>query len=364
MITMDVKGITWVGNMYQKFENMFMEAEDVMYEDTVKYIENQMQAVGESVKKLYSDIIGDLVPLDEKASIELPIDKGDAEFCKKPFQVYKERHVKADTKPTTENSRIDHGVDDDATLAASYDQTSEAGASSMSSLRNSVKESNFSSPSRQYIRRMNVKSNLGVDQYPRNKKMAATKISNETTLAETDACRTSQSCEISKENENQNYGISASKPASAEMARLASETDCSNENENASIKQFPSVPILVKSAEEKPIDPGSSSPSGPFEEPVEQGLITMQQDHLKLEEACVMVNGDQIKLPPKKKKMRQAFSLSKKSARKQEYKELAAWHLKSEKVNGDGMENLDPTIPQDQKKLLLPGISESEWELL
>jgi len=32
MITMDVKGITWVGNMYQKFENMFLEAEDVMYE--------------------------------------------------------------------------------------------------------------------------------------------------------------------------------------------------------------------------------------------------------------------------------------------------------------------------------------------
>lgn len=26
----------------------------------------------------------------------------------------------------------------------------------------------------------------------------------------------------------------------------------------------------------------------------------MQQDHLKLEEACVMVNGDQIKLPPQK----------------------------------------------------------------
>ena len=32
MITMDVKGIRWVGNMYQKFENMFLEAEDVMYE--------------------------------------------------------------------------------------------------------------------------------------------------------------------------------------------------------------------------------------------------------------------------------------------------------------------------------------------
>ncbi|TKY66780.1 hypothetical protein E2542_SST09669 [Spatholobus suberectus] len=372
MITMDVKGITWVGNMYQKFENMFLEAEDVMYEDTVKYIENQMQTVGERVKKLYSDIMGDLLPPDEKVGIELPIDKcADAGFCNKPLQVYKERHVKADTKQTTEDSSIDHGVDNDVTLAASYDGASEADALIMSSMRNSVKESNFSSHSRHYVGSMDIKSNLRIDENPVNKKMAATKLINEITLAETDTCRTSQSCEISNENQNQNHGISVSKPASADMARLASKIDCSNEIENASTKQFPNVPVLVKSAEEEQIDMSSSS-CVPFGEPVEQGHKTMQQDHLKLEEACVMVNGDDFQLPPKaggnlntnKKKTRQAFSLSKKSARKQEYKELAAWHLKSEKVNGDCMENLDPTLPQDQKKLLLPNMSEPEWELL
>jgi hypothetical protein len=32
MIAMDVKGINWVGDMYQKFENMCLEAEDMMYE--------------------------------------------------------------------------------------------------------------------------------------------------------------------------------------------------------------------------------------------------------------------------------------------------------------------------------------------
>lgn len=124
----------------------------------------------------------------------------------------------------------------------------------------------------------------------------------------------------------------------------------------------------------------------------------MQEDHLKLEEACVMVNGDEIQLPPKaggnlntkkvhtptpltlfgtysystltkvffhfKKKARQTFSLSKKSARKQEYKELVAWHMNSEKVKGDCMKNLDPTLPQEQNKLLLPSMSEPEWELL
>ncbi|RDX72605.1 hypothetical protein CR513_47882, partial [Mucuna pruriens] len=397
MITMDVKGITWVGNMYQKFENMFLEAEDEMYEDTVKYLENQMQAVGESVKKLYSDIMGDLLPPDGKVGIELPIEKrANTGFCKKPFQGYKGRHVKADTKPTTKDSRIYHGVDNDATLAASYDGTCKADALFMSSLRNSVKESNFSSPSRQYVGRMDVKPNLGIDENPVNKKMAATKIINETTLADTNACRTSQSCEISNENQSQNHGISVSKPASLEVTRHSSETDCSNEIENARTKQFPNVPLLVKSDEEKQIGTSSSSYCVPFGEPLEQGHQTMQQDQLNLEEACVMVNGDEIQLAPKaaanlntnkvhthlffsgtyshstrtkvffhfKKKTSQAFSFSKKSARKQEYKELAAWHLKSEKVKGHCMENLDPTLPQNQKKILLPSMSEPDWELL
>ncbi|KAL5130969.1 hypothetical protein HKD37_12G033945 [Glycine soja] len=413
MITMDVKGIKWVGNMYQKFENMFLEVEDVMYEDTVKYIENQMQAVGESVKKLYSEIVGDLLP-PEKVGIELPIDKrADAGLCRKPFHVYKERHAKADTKQRTEDSRIVHGVDNVATLAALYDGTSKADASSMLSLRNSVKEGKFSSPSRQYVRRMDVKSNVRIDENPVNKKMDATKIINKTNLAETDACRTSQSYEISNKNQNQNHGVTIAKPASEEVARLASDTHCSNEIENSCTKQFPNVPLLLKSAEEKPVDTISSSSCAPFGEPVGEALVigkglelivvllrnhrklkvnsvfwngreitlkpvqkqgheTMQEDHLKLEEACVMVNGDEIQLPPKeggnlntkKKKARQTFSLSKKSARKQEYKELVAWHMNSEKVKGDCMKNLDPTLPQEQNKLLLPSMSEPEWELL
>jgi hypothetical protein len=108
----------------------------------------------------------------------------------------------------------------------------------------------------------------------------------------------------------------------------------------------------------------------------------MEEDHLKLEETCVIVTGDDLQLIPKeignlkvhsfplplknlslfsmhlhssltsimfsgfKKTRRQGFSLSKKSARKQEYKELAMWHGNSEKVKG------------------VPSVSESEWELL
>lgn len=92
------------------------------------------------------------------------------------------------------------------------------------------------------------------------------------------------------------------------------------------------------------------------------GHKTMQQDHLNVEETCVMVTGDELKLIPKvgdssktnKKSRRRVFSLAKKSARKQEYEELAAWHGNGEKLNGDCVEKLDP----------LPSISEPEWELL
>ncbi|KAK7312861.1 hypothetical protein VNO77_37057 [Canavalia gladiata] len=354
MITTDVKGITWVGNMYQKFENFCLEAEDAMYQDAVKYIENQMQAVGTSVKKLYSDIMGDLLPPDEKVDTELPIDQHNdavAGFCKKQFHVLKERPVKADIKQTTDDSRIDHAVDNDAIHTLSYHGTCDTDASLVSPLTSSINESNAISHSGWHVGRMDVKSNLDTGKNQVNKKMVATKISRE----------------ISKENRDQNHGISVSKPASAEVTRCASEADCFNEIENGSTKQL----VQVKSAEEKQINMSSSS-YVPFGEPV--GHEAMQQYDLNLEETCVMVmvNGDEFQLPPKtgvnlntnKNKWRQAFSLSKKSARKQEYKELAAWHGNSEKVKGVCMKNLDATSPQDQKKLLLPSMSEPEWELL
>lgn len=61
--TMDFKGISWAGNIYQKFETMCLEVEEVMYQDTVKYMENQVQKVGGSVKKFYSEVMQDLLPL-------------------------------------------------------------------------------------------------------------------------------------------------------------------------------------------------------------------------------------------------------------------------------------------------------------
>ncbi|XP_019172602.1 PREDICTED: uncharacterized protein LOC109168004 [Ipomoea nil] len=53
---MDLKKISWFGNIYEKFEALCLEVE----EDTVNYIESQVQTVGESVKKFYSEVMQDL----------------------------------------------------------------------------------------------------------------------------------------------------------------------------------------------------------------------------------------------------------------------------------------------------------------
>ncbi|CAN1759360.1 hypothetical protein LINPERHAP1_LOCUS7106 [Linum perenne] len=63
---MDLKGINWVGDIYQKFEDMCLEVEETMYGDTVKYVENQAQTVGASMKKFYTDVLQDLLPPDSE----------------------------------------------------------------------------------------------------------------------------------------------------------------------------------------------------------------------------------------------------------------------------------------------------------
>ncbi|KAL1562776.1 hypothetical protein AAHA92_05316 [Salvia divinorum] len=66
--TLSFKGITWAGNVYQKFEAMCLEVEEAMYQDTVKYVENQAQKVGVSVKKFCSEVMEDMHRSNEHPS--------------------------------------------------------------------------------------------------------------------------------------------------------------------------------------------------------------------------------------------------------------------------------------------------------
>nr|XP_011460775.1 PREDICTED: uncharacterized protein LOC101314829 isoform X2 [Fragaria vesca subsp. vesca] len=57
MMDLKFKGPNWVGNIYQKFEAICHEVDDIVKQDTFKYVENQMQSVGKNVKKLCSDLL-------------------------------------------------------------------------------------------------------------------------------------------------------------------------------------------------------------------------------------------------------------------------------------------------------------------
>ncbi|KAJ0261912.1 Uncharacterized protein HA466_0049370 [Hirschfeldia incana] len=88
---MDFKGIAWVENVYQKFEAMCLEVEDLIVQDTAKYVESQVQTVGNSVKKFCSDVVQDWLPDDSVVS-------------EKPLPVYCRKETNEDRMQTSSSS--------------------------------------------------------------------------------------------------------------------------------------------------------------------------------------------------------------------------------------------------------------------
>ncbi|KAK6919174.1 hypothetical protein RJ641_017596 [Dillenia turbinata] len=127
-MAMDFKGIAWVGNVYQKFEAMCLEVEEIMYQDTMKYVESQVHTVGTSVKRFCSDVMQDLLP---PSSVEpLKVDGApfslendtDAELdfglYKKPKVVLKEGHHRSDTKKCSRKLDVTADMGKDVTGAS------------------------------------------------------------------------------------------------------------------------------------------------------------------------------------------------------------------------------------------------------
>ncbi|KAK4398325.1 hypothetical protein Sango_1308000 [Sesamum angolense] len=58
-------GKFWAGNIYHQFESICQDVDDFMNKDTMKFVENQVQSVGVSVKRFYSNVVQDILPLSE-----------------------------------------------------------------------------------------------------------------------------------------------------------------------------------------------------------------------------------------------------------------------------------------------------------
>ncbi|KAK4439131.1 hypothetical protein Salat_0248000 [Sesamum alatum] len=66
-VAMDLKlkGKFWAGNIYHQFESICQDVDDFMSKETMKFVENQVQSVGVSVKRFYSNVVQDILPLAE-----------------------------------------------------------------------------------------------------------------------------------------------------------------------------------------------------------------------------------------------------------------------------------------------------------
>lgn len=436
MITMDVKGINWVGNIYQKFEAMCLEVEEVMYQDTVKYVENQVQNVGESVKKFYSDVVQDLLPpssVDPVKALtsDLSVDRySDVGIHKNPEEAVKKVSVRVDVDHLTENSKVIADMDKDFGRVPSLRKNKLSPCSVDSVKRTCPKlcSGQYNNGSISNYSNMGVKNGLGHENF------SATEMSE---AMVNDLGRASSFLELLNENHGASCDntVKISAPALAEVRGFDSISESSNALENASdhmsdpsiaiASASPDLSVLASfvrnegkemrlpdsdgSAEPNAVDictyngasslVGSSLDSevrhnefadmevvshpersddwgldgierGTLSEP---GVDTSQQYvQLKLEETCVLVDGDELhfvphkegKRRPYKKKIREAFSSRMRSARK-EYEQLAVWYGYDGESNQASSESSIATHSVvDTKETKTQEFCETEWELL
>eukprot|EP01018_Ginkgo_biloba_P023610 Gb_37700 [translate_table: standard] len=67
------KGLSWVDLMYQKFEAICVEVDknpSLLIQETTKYVENQMSAVGVNVQKFCTEFIEDILPPTPEVDIK------------------------------------------------------------------------------------------------------------------------------------------------------------------------------------------------------------------------------------------------------------------------------------------------------
>ncbi|XP_022739493.1 uncharacterized protein LOC111291766 isoform X2 [Durio zibethinus] len=415
---MDLKGITWVGQVYQKFEAMCLEVEEVMYQDTVKYVEDQVQTVGASVKKFYSDVMQDVMqdlllpsssePMKAVAASDTQVEKF-AETLKKPNVGLKEATIKGEGEQLSEDSEV---IADDNENAVNMPL----------SCRLHMVDNIFESCPQRFVERAssnllsgehsyNTLDKSNVENLPlaANYKVSCWQMPTTLTqvLAEEDNCDSiEQSC---KEIESASESITETlnddlqlvesigknemeMRCSSSVIGLAEFNDsCSNagmvsligcsingdiqHNEFSDKIAFASSPGPV---EEHPgqsnnwtMDTSGSRSSNVGRKEIE---TVLPLDKTRVDESCIMVNGAELhfhhqregKHKPYQKKIRDAISSRMRSTRKKEYKQLALWYgddVKSEQ-DCEGSSMLALKGGEDMRRSLTHDVLDSEWELL
>ncbi|KAK4796481.1 hypothetical protein SAY86_028807 [Trapa natans] len=407
-MAMDVKGLKWATNIYQKFEAMCLEVEEIVYQDTVKYVENQVQTVGASVKKFYSDVMEDLLPspsLDpgKVANSEFVLEPfNHVEICKKPKPMIKKEPLKVDIGQFTKRSKA-AGIEETNHAAV----TSTVGTHVVDNLLPSTVldgSENVAPPSELFpptsfnnctLLNGSVESevpvNSGETDYQssevlkRNFKMSHQEISS-ACLASSESDQGDLLDEGNGETETRNEAISIPLvhyfPSNKSLLESESAQRSRSAKSNASIEGLSVVPRISDNSWDICTDSfGTSSINEDLFGNIhkETGLSNSEcavldhSDEIKLGESCFIVDGDELQFVaepskgrPYKIKFRNVLSSRKRGSRAQEYKQLAAQFANNAKCHDESAPCQVMTLSSTESSgsLVAHSPGESEWELL
>lgn len=395
---MDFRGASWVGDIYQKFEAMCLDVEETICEDAVKYVESQVHNVGSNMKKFYSDVMQDLASPDYvKLHVDdLPLDShADTKINENKKTINKEDTNKVVNLFTNDLKVIDQ---EDREQVSSLDEHVKQGVNSCS--RDSIKGS-FSMqdtkgeqyedttvcckkvPKKDCCRKTTSKNQVSKNQ---DKASLVSEIIHEhaTTdhmvLASPQASVEAVGWEWDSREEEKEMGscegidvddFTVHGPLSTDVLSLrTAETDSSVKlNALSDSITFQSTGELV------PLSDSGKEDVIKNNDNMDLKVDTTDEDEINLEETCVFVNDSNVSFASYKdrkpwsykKKIREAFSLKKKSSRRQEYKKLVTQY---ENVNTSSsltcVDTVTHTVSPESNtaELQTREFCESDWELL
>ncbi|KAF3559523.1 hypothetical protein F2Q69_00011716 [Brassica cretica] len=389
---MDFKGITWVGNVYQKFEAMCLEVEEIIVQDTAKYVENQVQTVGNSLKKFCSDVVQDFNPdetVDSGKPSPVSMLHEYAPVCsfkkKRDCMNQQTRDVKQEQEGKKDVFDVKfRGVDaDDYDICTSPRQYSYGSPYRRTQLGRkqvtrpyTVKDSSSISS---MVHRARVKHDVGTvkssDPPPggvvarlisKDKCQKYDRSKGQHGLTVVDSVRSHES-ELRTEHD---HGLTVVNPVRSHDHGLGVADSVRIQDSEIQPSVATSLPAgsddCIKETDEDSMQTKTSSSS--VSESEQKAEILQQLSGRSVEESCIIVDRDDLHcvFPDMKendkhkpyKKIRDAISSRMKQNREKEYKRLARQWYAEDVENGREGGDSSKQIEEDQSP------EESEWELL
>ncbi|XP_031105989.1 uncharacterized protein LOC116010644 isoform X1 [Ipomoea triloba] len=374
---MDLKAKSWAGNMYNKFEDLCSEVEQVMSQDAVKYVENQVQTVGVRVKKFCSEVMQDIRP--ESSSIHSVKDAAadfSLEICahevmeKKPKSSLKE-HARGIYEKLMEDAQViksggksKHG--------GVYKRRNVGVTSNSLGIDPPVKMARTSSPPSGMRNRTplvcETQGGYGIMASRDRTERICDHISEKTNIPTVGKDVAASENRISDEFSEQKPQDSGFTP-SFRCLSSRSSTGTRMDDDDDAISQADSGTSSNTIGNEEPVDREQNFESDKRKKTdgVQQEVETVE--HIKgshLMETCVMVGEDKVHVPQEpvkqnsyKNKIWSAFS-----SRRREYQQLAALYA-DQPLNAEAEEKaISDLRMKSNAKLSATEFPDPEWELL